>query len=59
MMLRRVFTLETGEQLLVTVEGDNVTAAVRAESWHTWERPLDLDYADDDARDADRVGLQA
>lgn len=59
MMLRLVFTLETGEQLLVTVEGDNVTAAVRAESWHSWARPLDLDYADDDSPEPPEWAVRA
>lgn len=60
-MIRRVYTFTDGSQLLVTSwlrDGEiHQEAATRAESHHTWSRPLVLTDTQDDPTDT--YGLES
>lgn len=52
-MIRRIFdTGLGGKQVLVTVEGDQVSCALRDESWMSWGPPLLCSRVDDDPPEA-------
>lgn len=51
-MLRRVHQLPNGEQVLVTVDGDEVEVATRSNVWDSWSAPLAETNRADDPSDA-------
>lgn len=58
-MIRRIFE-GPAHQILVTVAGDEVTVAVRANTWDTWSPPLTCtDTQDDPPEASDRAGRYA